>query len=178
MHLCLTAYTTLLELSWEGKHRLLCTQLAWKVICRYCLAPVWSWAIPIDWVFFFLPPSLSSLHRSQLSSLPQHSKLVCSLTYCVFPTHAASLPLSLTPDPIHPVAVLTDITSPQACCLWGFKDAAMFSLGCECPTTPFWCGSRATRWFHGQLSSVDSYTCCTLALLSTSSPSIYPTTWP
>lgn len=77
------------------------SQLAWKVICRYCLVLVWSWATSIDWVFFFLPPSLSSLYRSQLSTLPQHSKLVCFVAYCAF-SHTCSLTLSLAPVPIPP----------------------------------------------------------------------------
>lgn len=106
-------------------------QLVWAIIYRYCLASVWRWAIVIDSVFFFfLLPWLSFLHRSQLSSLPQHTKLVCTVAKCVYHTHAAfcsSLSYSLThslPIPFFPR--LTDITSPRACS--SSKDASVSLL--------------------------------------------------
>lgn len=119
-----------------------------KIICGGCLTLVLSWTTSIDCVLFFLPPLLSSLNRSQLSSLPQHSKLVSFLTYCIFP-HTCSL-LSLTPAPI---PLLQSWQTSQAYKLVASGTPRMQqrpSTGCELPATPLRC--RCTG-LHGFMDS-------------------------
>lgn len=112
------------------------------------------------WLFFFLLPLLSSLNRSQLSSLPQHSKLVCFLTYCILPTHAAFLLHFLAPEPIPP---LQSWQTSQAYKLVASGTPRMQQWpnpDCELPATPLWCGGRGhmALWIveqSGQLHLLD-----------------------
>lgn len=147
MHFCLSAQTTLLELSWEGKHHPLRTPTSLKGYLQILFGPGLILSHP-HWLSVLLPPSFTLLSPQVPALIAAPTLQVSLLSHLLCISHTWSLSSSLTRSWSHsPFAIPTDITSPQACSLWRSKDAGTSSLGCEPPSTPFWCGSRGLGGF-------------------------------
>lgn len=78
------------------------------------------------WLSVLLPPSFTVLSQQVPALIAAPTLQVSLFSHLLHTSHTCSLSSSLPHSWTHsPVAILTDITSVQACCLWHSKDAAM-----------------------------------------------------
>lgn len=96
MHLCLTAYTTtLLELSWEGKHRLLCTPTSLKGYLQILFGPSLILSHS-HWLSVLLPPSFTLLSSQVPALIAAPTLQVSLLSHLLCISHTWSLSSSLS----------------------------------------------------------------------------------